>query len=60
MGLLLICARRHLLDAKDFDILMVVWIIVSLGIPLCVGFVCMDLGMTEGRLRTGTEWLRNG
>ena len=48
MGLRFICARRHLLDAKDLDILMVVWTTVSLGIPLCVGFVCMDLGMTEG------------
>ena len=48
MGLWLICARRHILDAKGFDMLMIVRTIVSLGIPLCVGFVCMDLGMTEG------------
>ena len=44
----LICARRHLLDAKDLDILMVVLTTVSLGIPFCVDFVCIDLGMTEG------------
>ena len=48
MGFRFIRARRHLLDAKDFDILMVVLTTVSLGIPFCVDFVCIDLGMTEG------------
>ena len=35
------------MDAKDLDILMVVWTTVSLGTPLCVGLVCMNLGMVE-------------
>ena len=51
------------MDAKDLDILMVVWTTVSLGIPLCAVFVCMDLGMTERCLkdRNGmvAEWLKN-
>ena len=48
MGFRFIRARRHLLDAKDLDILMVVLTTVSLGILFCVDFLCIDLGMTEG------------
>ena len=51
------------MDAKYFNILIIVWTIVSLGIPLCIGYVFMDLGMTKGRLEDGNgmvaEWLKN-
>ena len=51
------------MNAIDFNMLMIVWTIVSLGIPLCIGYVFMDLGMTKGRLEDGNgmvaEWLKN-
>ena len=47
------------MDAKDLDILMVVLTTVSLGIPFCVDFVCIDLGMRKEAERLGALRLSN-